>query len=153
MVSPPFAPQTFDLIWAEGSVYSVGFENALKILSKFVKPDGYMAWSEVVWTRDDAPEELRDFWQKEYPDLSFAAEREQQIVQAGLEVVNGFNLPEEDWDIAFYRPMHKWLAELAIRYTGDELRQKIIMEMKNEIEFYQKYSDYYSYRFFIMRKP
>ena len=56
------APETFDLIWSEGAVYIMGFENGLRQWQKFLKPGGYIVVSELSWLNNDPPEEARRFW-------------------------------------------------------------------------------------------
>ena len=36
----PFEKESFDLIWSEGAVYNMGFENGLKYLHPFLKKNG-----------------------------------------------------------------------------------------------------------------
>lgn len=45
----PFPPASFDVIWAEGSLFVIGFARALAYLRAFLKPGGYLAASEMTW--------------------------------------------------------------------------------------------------------
>jgi len=38
-----FPDESFDLIWAEGSIYEIGFERGLREWKRFLKPGGYLA--------------------------------------------------------------------------------------------------------------
>ncbi len=62
MASMDFVDKSFDLIWSEGSVFIMGFENALKSWRRLLRPGGYMAVSELVWFKEDAPKEIKDFF-------------------------------------------------------------------------------------------
>jgi cyclopropane fatty-acyl-phospholipid synthase-like methyltransferase len=41
-----FAPELFDLVWSEGAIYIMGFEQGFKACRPFLKPGGYMAVTE-----------------------------------------------------------------------------------------------------------
>ena len=49
MDSLPFEENSLDVIWGEGSIYNIGFENGVKYLSKFLKVGGVLAVSEITW--------------------------------------------------------------------------------------------------------
>ncbi|WHY99634.1 hypothetical protein [Peribacillus simplex] len=42
-----FKTETFDLIWAEGSIYIIGFQKGLKVWKPFLNRGGYLVCSEV----------------------------------------------------------------------------------------------------------
>lgn len=47
-----FVPESFDLIWAEGYIYIIGFKKGLQDWKKFLKPGGYLICSEISWFKD-----------------------------------------------------------------------------------------------------
>jgi ubiquinone/menaquinone biosynthesis C-methylase UbiE len=48
----PFNESEFDLIWSEGAIYNIGFENGLKKWKDYLKVGGYLAVSEITWKHD-----------------------------------------------------------------------------------------------------
>ena len=62
-----FEEGTFDIIWAEGSIYIIGFEKGFLQWRTFLKGRGYLVASELTWLRADAPEEIKEYFIKEYP--------------------------------------------------------------------------------------
>jgi hypothetical protein len=48
--------------------------------------------------------------------------------------------------------MEKELPRLISKYQGNEVALSVFEEFGNEIAFYRKYSDFYGYEFFIMKK-
>jgi len=50
-----FAENKFNLIWAEGSIYNIGFENGLKKIFPFLKKDGFVVFSEMNYFQCDTP--------------------------------------------------------------------------------------------------
>ena len=66
-----FSQHQFDLIWAEGSVYIIGFQKGLEEWKGLLKPNGksfparlirIIAASELSWLHSDPPEEVQNFW-------------------------------------------------------------------------------------------
>ncbi|GAG39125.1 unnamed protein product, partial [marine sediment metagenome] len=37
-----FPEESFDIIWAEGSIFVIGFENSIKKWRRFLKPNGFL---------------------------------------------------------------------------------------------------------------
>jgi len=56
-----FEEGTFDIIWAEGSIYIIGFEKGFMQWRPFLKDRGYLVASELTWLRADAPEEIKEY--------------------------------------------------------------------------------------------
>jgi hypothetical protein len=48
--------------------------------------------------------------------------------------------------------MEEELTRLNKKYQGNEIALGIFEEMKNEIDLYKKFSDFYGYEFFIMQR-
>lgn len=59
-----FVPESFDLIWAEGYIYIIGFKKGLQDWKKFLKPGGYLICSEISWFKDIFSDKFKKFWQK-----------------------------------------------------------------------------------------
>jgi len=68
----PFGLDEFDMIWSEGAIYIIGFENGVKRWKPYLKTGGYMAVSEITWTQPKRPKEIESFWNREYPEISTA---------------------------------------------------------------------------------
>jgi len=62
----PFKEGEFDLIWSEGAIYNIGFENGLKKWKDYLKAGCYLSVSEITWITQTRPEE---FWKAEYPEV------------------------------------------------------------------------------------
>jgi len=48
--------------------------------------------------------------------------------------------------------MEEAISRLNQKYQNNEIALKIFEEMKNEIDLYKKFSDFYGYEFFVMQK-
>jgi len=65
-----FPEESFDIIWAEGSIYIIGFEKGLLEWKPMLKKGGYVAASELTWLKKDIPEELKSFFNHPFPHIS-----------------------------------------------------------------------------------
>lgn len=63
----PFPPGSFDLIWAEGSIFVIGLGRGLSCWKRFLSGAGSMAITELVWFTDHPPVEVAAFMQAAYP--------------------------------------------------------------------------------------
>lgn len=62
---PDFPDGSFDLVWAEGSAYNIGFDTALRDWKRLLAPGGSLVVTECVWTTDAPTAEARAFWDQE----------------------------------------------------------------------------------------
>lgn len=153
MRGAPFAAGVFDLVWSEGALYSMGFRNGLELCARLVRPGGYVAASEVVWTVAEPPDEVRRWWNVEYPDIASIAEKAAVVTGAGLDIVGHFTLPREAWTRYFYEPMKARLGEFRRAWSGDAVGLGVIAELDVEIDMYERYSHIQGYEFFVARRP
>lgn len=147
----PFPKKSFDVIWGEGSIYSVGFRKGLRYLRRFLKPGGWLAVSEIAWLRKDIPKTCRKYWEKAYPEMGSVAEKTAQIEKAGYAFVASFALPPEAWWTDYYTHIEKRIAKLLESPVSDDMKAVIASETE-ELDIHRKYSGCYSYVFFIMRR-
>lgn len=147
-----FQAESFDLIWAEGSIYIMGFENGLKYVKKFLKPGGYIAVTELCWFKNDRPAELDNFFMLEYPAMNNISENIDKVRSAGYQLIDYFTLSPSAWLDNFYLPLESRLNKMRKKYHNNEQAKELIHAVETEIELYRKYPDYYGYAFYIMRK-
>lgn len=69
----PFEDEEFDVIWSEGAIYNIGFERGVADWKRYLKPSGLLVASEITWLTNSRPSELRDHWNKEYPEIDTAS--------------------------------------------------------------------------------
>ena len=152
MLDMDFEENTFDIIWSEGALYFMGFQNGLRRCHQLLKNDGFLAVTEIVYLVDNPPAPLIQYFEKEYPDIKAVKDRIDLIQNERFHLVFNFTLPESSWFDSFYLPMEEELARLNKKYQGNEIALRIFEEMKNEINLYKKYSDFFGYEFFIMQR-
>lgn len=152
MLNMDFAEDTFDIIWSEGALYFMGFQNGLKRCHQLLKNDGFLGVTEIVYLVNDPPAPLIHYFEREYPGIKTVKDNIDLIQNERFLLISNFTLPKSSWLDSFYLPMQEQLTRLNGKYEGNEIASGIFEEMKNEINLYKTFSDYYGYEFFIMQK-
>jgi len=148
----PFKSQEFDIIWAEGAIYNIGFEKGVKAWKEFLKSGGFLAVSEITWITNSRPKDIEEFWTQEYPEINTASNKIKILEDNGFVLEGFFNLCKESWIDNYYKPMGARFDDFLKRNNTSELAKKVVEDNKAEIELYHKFKDYYSYGFYIARK-
>jgi SAM-dependent methyltransferase len=151
MMSPPVPPKSQDLIWCEGAIYFQGIENALRGWRDLMTDSGTVAFTEPIWLTPSPPDELVDWWLAEYPSITDANGVRSAVASAEFSTVGHFVLPTESWWTDFYRPMESRIAGFRADHVGDPVAEAIAAEAEHEIDMFRRYSDHYSYGFFVVR--
>lgn len=149
----PFDDETYDVIWSEGAIYSMGFEKGITEWQRFLKPGGVLAISEITWTTHHRPGELQRHWDAEYPEIATASAKMSVLEKNGYSPMGYFVLPEHCWLENYYRPLQNSFTEFLARQSSSEAAQAVVESERKEIALYEKYSGYYSYGFYVARKP
>lgn len=144
--------ESFDLVWAEGSLFVMGFNEGLTACRDLLAPEGLLGASELTWFRDNPPPECRDYFNGIYPAMTGIDSNLTAIKRCGFEMVGHFLQPESAWLIPYYQPLENRLQSFRTRYAGDPERIETIESMQMEIDIFRKYSDYFGYTFFIMQR-
>jgi ubiquinone/menaquinone biosynthesis C-methylase UbiE len=146
-----YPDETFDIIWTEGAIYILGFERALIEWKRMLKPRGYMVASDATWFKEGPPDEVRNFWDSEYPEMTTVEEKLLMIMNCGYEVIGHFSLPEEAW-FEFYGNLKKSIKMKRNKYRNEPEAEEFIKGNLHEIELYERFREYYGYEFYVMRK-
>jgi ubiquinone/menaquinone biosynthesis C-methylase UbiE len=152
MDSLPFADEDFDILWAEGAIYNIGFGRGVAAWRRFLKPGGLLVASEITWLTDSRPEELQRHWQGEYSEIDVASAKIRILERHGYSPIGYFVLPERCWLEEYYRPMQARFAAFRSRHGDSDDARAIVSAEEREIELYEAYKDFYSYGFYIARK-
>jgi ubiquinone/menaquinone biosynthesis C-methylase UbiE len=147
-----FAPETFDLIWAEGSAYIMGFSKAVADWRRLLKRRGYLAVTELVWLTEDKPVEAAEFFMQEYPAMMDRAGVAENIRVGGYELIANFTLPDSAWWEPYYTPLLARLPALETEYAGDAASSEMIANARREVEVRRRFTSSYGYEFFVARK-
>lgn len=88
----PFTDEQFDVIWAEGAIYNIGFASGVTAWRRLIKPRGLLVVSEITWLQPDVPEPLHAHWATEYPEVTTAAQKMTILEAAGYSLRGYFPL-------------------------------------------------------------
>lgn len=152
MFEMDFADNSFDIIWSEGALYQMGFQNGLKRCHQLLKKKGYLVVTEAVYLKSTIPDPLKKFWEDEYPDIKDIQHNIIRIQNEGFSLLTHFTLPPSSWIDNFYLPMGQRIIELKKKYKNNAVAFQVLDKCEEEIKVYHKYSDYFGYEFFIMQK-
>ncbi|MFJ9076273.1 bifunctional class I SAM-dependent methyltransferase/N-acetyltransferase [Streptomyces sp. NPDC102278] len=103
MGAPPCQDGSFDLVWAEGSAYLIGFDRALASWRRLLAPGGALVVTECEWTVEEPSAGARAFWDPQYA-LRSTARNLAAVQVAGYRVMGVHHQPDSDW-AEYYDPL------------------------------------------------
>jgi ubiquinone/menaquinone biosynthesis C-methylase UbiE len=148
----PFAREEYDLIWSEGAIYNMGFENGIRSWRNYLKKGGCLAVTEITWMKSDRPKEIEEFWTSLYPEIDTASNKIRLLEYYGFTLLDYFTLKPDSWLVNYYKPIQKRFEDFLARNNQSDLAKKIVEEYEREIELYTRYQDVYNYGFYIAKK-
>ena len=126
-----FPDESFDIIWAEGSIYIIGFEKGLKEWHRLLKTNGFL----VV-----------------HDEIKTISNRLKTIPRCGYKLINCFSLPEGIWWIDYYHLLEIRINELRIKYNNNPEALMIFEKYQNDIDMVKKNPKDHDSAFYIMQK-
>lgn len=155
----PLPRGAFDLVWAEGSIYLIGFAEGLRRWRPWLVPGGCIAVTHLCWLTETPAAEAVAFWEAEAPGITTIAETIRAAEAAGYQVLETLPLPDDAWWETYYTPLEARIA--ALRYLADsDFGQKqplppdqdaLLAATEAEIALFRRYSHDYGYVFFLMQ--
>jgi SAM-dependent methyltransferase len=148
----PFDEQSLDLIWAEGSIYNIGFEQGVRDWRPFLREGGVLVASEITWLTDKRPAELDAHWQAAYPEIDTASNKLAALERQGYTPIGYFVLPRSCWFDEYYGPMQERFEAFLQRHGSTQQAEALVASEREEIRLYERFQDYYSYGVYIAQK-
>ncbi len=149
----PFEDASFDIVWSEGAVFIMGFNEGIRAWTRLLRPGGWMAVTDVAWLRPDPPEEIAAYWNTCYPAIQSIEGNIRDIGRAGLEFHGCFTLPSSSWSDTYFAPLERRVELLRPSHAGDASILAQLDEVVEEIRIFREFHPWYSYLFSIMRRP
>ncbi|MFC7795450.1 GNAT family N-acetyltransferase [Streptomyces cinereoruber] len=146
MGSLPFPDGSFDLVWAESSVFVLGFDRALAEWRRLLAPGGTLVLTECVWTTGEPGPAARAFWEEHYP-LRAVTDNAAAAVAAGYHVLGTLIQPEGDWD-EYYGPL---AARAEAADTSVPGMAEAVAGARTEIALRREHGSDYGYAGFVLR--
>ena len=126
-----FPDESFDIIWAEGSISAIGFKKGLQEWQRFLKPNGFIVVHD---EKGNIEEKLK------------------QISSCGYELLDYFILDEDTWWAEYFAPLEKLICETRTKHADDPKVLEVLHNAQWEIDMFKKNPKLNSSAFFIMQK-
>ena len=121
----------FDLIWAEGSAYSIGVAEALRAWKPLLRRGGRVAFSDAVWLTDEPdPRACKLF--EEYPTMTDMAGLRGRVTDAGFSPLGAFALGAAEWD-EYYLPLAARCDALEAELSATPEGREVLALTREEI--------------------
>lgn len=148
----PEAEGSVDLIWSEGAIFILGFEEGLKTWRPVLKTNGLVMASEVTWLTGSPSPEPVEFWSASYPLITDIQSNLARAEKAGFEPIAHFSFPSSDWFPDFADPLAARLDELEAQGISDPDLAETVRDSRREIEVYREFGDEFGYVYYVLRK-
>jgi SAM-dependent methyltransferase len=150
MAAPGVRAGSIDLLWSEGAIYLLGFEQGLRLWRPLLAPGAFVGVSECSWLTPQRPAEAAAFFGRGYPGMGGLEENLERARAAGFDPIDRFALPPRAWWDEYYAPLEQRMKALA---PGAEPElAAAIDETRREIELYRRHGDSYGYVFYLLRQ-
>ena len=107
-----FPDESFDIIWAEGSIWIIGFERGLKEWRRLLKPKGFLV--------------IHD-------EIKTVASKLRKIPIYGYRLRSQFQLPETAWWTEYYKPLETRIREICRKYKNNSEALETLQKHQDEI--------------------
>jgi SAM-dependent methyltransferase len=148
----PFADESLDLIWSEGAIYNMGFSKGIESWRRFLRPGGVLAVSEITWLHPDPPDDIKQYWETEYPEIGTASKKITILEDIGYDIQGYFVLPPECWIDNYYRPTEARIHDFLRRNAGKPEAEALVEMERQEAAMYERCRAIYSYGFYVARR-
>ena len=126
-----FPDNSFDIIWAEGSITTLGVEKSLREWNRLLKPKGFLV----------IHDEIKHFFKKRH-----------KVASCGYKLIEHFSLPEEAWWQEYYIPLEIRVKELYKKYSNDPDALEVLNIHQTEIDLVKASPKSFQSVFCIMQK-
>ena len=126
-----FLDNSFDIIWAEGSITTLGVEKSLREWNRLLKPKGFLV----------IHDEIKHFFEKRHV-----------VAACGYKLIEHFSLPEEAWWEEYYKPLEIRIKELYEKYSNAPDALEVLNIHQNEVDVVKASPKSFHSVFCIMQK-
>jgi len=126
----PFEKESFDIIWSEGVIDIMGFEQGIAAWKKFLKKGGCMVVSAIALFDKESPAEILDYLAREGVVPLTDDVLAEKVRNAGLELLRMERLEKEGWTTNYYEPLRKVIAELRPAHDGNAEDKAVLGQLR-----------------------
>ncbi len=131
LIDIKFPDNSFDIIWAEGSITTLGVEKSLRGWNRLLKPNGFLV----------VHDEIKHFFEQRH-----------KVASCGYKFIEHFSLPEESWWEEYYSPLEIRIKELDKKYINDPAALEALKIHQNEIDIVKSSPKSFQSVFCILQK-
>jgi ubiquinone/menaquinone biosynthesis C-methylase UbiE len=126
-----FPDESFDIIWSEGAIRTIGFETSLKQWRRFLKRNGYLVI---------------------HCQTKYVADSLSHIPKHGYSLKETVQLPPDVWWTEFYQPLKEKMSTLLHKYATSSDALQLLRQLQSEISVVKNNPRSFSSSFYIMKK-
>jgi ubiquinone/menaquinone biosynthesis C-methylase UbiE len=126
-----FPDGSFDVVWSEGKLEGLTFEDELREWRTLLKHGGYLV---IHYETKDAKDSIP------------------KIPNLGYTLIDTVALPRDVWWTDFYEPLQEKMGYMLEKYSGNRKALKYLEQLGNEAEMVKKNPGDFSTAFYIMKK-
>jgi ubiquinone/menaquinone biosynthesis C-methylase UbiE len=131
MADMQFKDNSFEIIWCEGAIHVIGFEEGLKSWRHFLRPKGFL----VVHAR-----------------IIDIEKRIDAAPACGYNLLNRFTVSKDAWWEDYYGPMENLVEGLRHRYHNYPDALAMLDKVQKEVEEFKNNPQYHGSVFYVMQK-
>ena len=146
-------PASFDLVWCEGAMFVLGFEEGLRTLRPLLRGPGLVVGSEAAWLRptEEVPADVQAFWAEGYPAMTDVEGNLALARRAGFAPLAHFTLAPEGW-AAYVDPLERHMNEVLAANPGDPDAEEAARKERREFAMFREHLGWFGYEFFLLRR-
>ena len=126
-----FPDESFDIIWAEGSISAIGFDRGLREWRRILKVNGFLVVHDEIKVFGKSLKRLSEF---------------------GYVLSGQFSLPEDAWWAEYYKPLEKRIAKIRTKYRDNPHVLRLLDQEQGEIDTFKKNPELHRSAFVIVQK-
>lgn len=126
-----FPDGSFDIIWSEGAIFVIGFEEALNEWRRFIRLEGYL----VLHAR-----------------LGSIEQRVAMIPTLEYRFIDKFVVPKDAWWDDYYGPLERLIEGLRHKYRNDPKAQVILDKAQTEVDEFKSKPEFHGSVFYVMQR-
>jgi cyclopropane fatty-acyl-phospholipid synthase-like methyltransferase len=146
-------PYAYDLGVCLGALY-IFRETGWRVLTEAIKPEGYLAISDIYCKKVPAPKDVMDtFFFKEEGQPLILQDLRRWYTERGFQILREEECSRRAW-LEYYDLTRETLRKLASKHASDEAVQREITDAFKEDELVRRFGEVFvGYMTFIMKKP
>lgn len=148
----PDARESFDLVWSENGVRTLGMERAIALWSPLLRKRGVLVVGDCSWLLPNPPAEAVAFWHDRYPEMTDVATVHAIAQRAGLRVYDSYALPRSIWRNEYLEPLSRRIAKRRGNAADDPDLEAVIHQAETEIRMFDRWGDRFQFMFYLLRR-